>query len=205
VNLHEIGLKHGTDKATYHNFMYFYEKHIDRSKVKRFLEIGILNGASIKTWREWFPDTTIVEGWDINVPPLVSNCDLRIVNQLDEKQMLDNITGTYDVILDDGGHTAKMMQTSMSVLFPYTQLYIIEDLHAPWCGSEYMDSGDINTLDILENFNIDGWNSSYATEEQREYINQHAEVVDIFIRGDRDKPDSATAIIKNKDKNVQGN
>jgi hypothetical protein len=205
VNLHEIGIKHGTDKATYHNFMYFYEKNIDRSQIKRFLEIGIFRGDSIKTWREWLPSEAVVEGWDINPFSPVPGCDLKIVNQLNEKQMLDNVTGTYDVILDDGGHTAKMMQTSMSVLFPYTRLYIIEDLHAPWCGPEYMDSGDINTLDMLENFNVDGWNSSYATEEQREYINQHAEVVDIFIRGDRDRPDSATAIIKNKDNNVQRN
>jgi hypothetical protein len=205
MNLHEIGIKHGTDKATFHNLMHFYEKHIDRESVKRFLEIGILYGDSIKTWREWLPSEAIVEGWDINPFSPVPGCDLKIVNQLNSRQMLDSITGTYDIILDDGGHTARMMQTSMSVLFPYTKLYIIEDLHAPWCGPGYMDSGDINTLDMLENFNIDGWNSSYATEEQREYINQHAEVVDIFIRGDRDKPDSATAIIKNKDKNVQGN
>jgi len=205
VNLHEIGMKHGTDKSTYHNFMHFYEKNINKESVKRFLEIGVFTSASIKAWREWLPKSTIVEGWDINPSPPVSGCDLRIVDQLNNKQMLDNVTGIYDVIIDDGGHTAKMMQSSMSVLFPYAKLYIIEDLHAPWCGPEYMEPGDINTLDMLENFNINGWDSPYATEEQREYINQYAEVVDIFIRGDREKPDSATAIIKNKDKNVQGN
>lgn len=198
MNLHEIGLKHGTDKSTYHNYMSFYEKNINKKEIERFLEIGIFRGDSIKTWREWFASETIVEGWDISPFPPVVGCDLRYVNQLNEKQMLENVTGTYDIILDDGGHTARMMQTSMSVLFPYTRTYIIEDLHAPWCGDGYMEPGDINTLDLLENFSINGWNSPYATEKQKEYINTNAEIVDIFIRGDRNKPDSATAIIKNR-------
>jgi hypothetical protein len=202
VSLHDIGLKHGTDKSIYHNFMYFYEKHIDPATVSRFLEIGIFNGASLRSWREWFPDTTIVEGWDINMPTPIPGCDLRIVDQLNVQQMLDNVTGTYDIILDDGGHTARMMQTSFATLFPLTHMYIIEDLHAPWCGPEYMEPGDINTLDLIENFAIDGWNSPYASDGQKEYINANAEVVNIFIRGDRSKPDSATAIIRNKGKNV---
>jgi hypothetical protein len=205
TTLHELGMKHGTDKAIFHNYMHFYEKHIDPKTVKRFLEIGIFTGSSIKTWREWFPKGTVVEGWDINSSSPIDGCDLRVVDQLNKEQMLKNITGVYDVILDDGGHTARMIQTSMSVLFPHAKMYILEDLHAPWCGSGYMEPEDINTLDVIENFNVDGWNSPYATDEQREYINQYAEVVGVFVRGDRDKPDSAAAIIKNKDKNVQGN
>jgi hypothetical protein len=42
VNLHEIGLKHRTDKATYHQYLNFYENFINPVKVSRFLEIGIL-------------------------------------------------------------------------------------------------------------------------------------------------------------------
>ena len=202
MSLHEIGLKHGTDKAVYHGFMHFYEKHIDPAKVLRFLEIGVLNGASIKTWREWFSQDTLVEGWDINSPAPIPGCDLRVVDQLNVDQMLNNLTGTYDIILDDGGHTAQMMQLSFSTLFPFTKMYIIEDLHAPWCGPEYLGAGDINTLDLLENFPVDGWNSPHATKEQKDYINANAEIVDIFVRGERDRPDSATAIISNRSLNV---
>lgn len=205
MSLHEIGLKHGTDKATYHQFLNFYEKHIDPQKVSRFLEIGVLNGASLRTWREWLPKSTIVEGWDINAPAPIPGCDLRIVNQLNINQMLDNVTGTYDVILDDGGHTAQMMQVAFATLFPLTKMYIIEDLHAPWCGPEYMGPGDTNTLDLLENFHIDGWDSPYATDSQKQYIGANAQIVDIFIRGDRDKPDSASAIIRNRSLDVQDN
>lgn len=178
--------------------MDFYEKHIDKNKVSRFLEIGVQDGRSIRAWRSWFPEQTIVEGWDIVAPPIIFGCDLRVVDQLDTEQMRRNITGMYDIILDDGGHTARMMQTSFSFLFPHCKRYIIEDLHAPWCGAEFMESGDINTLDILESLNSSGWNSPYSTAKQSEYINEYARVVEIFVRGDRSRPLSATAIIENR-------
>lgn len=198
MNLHDIGLKYGTDKSTYHQYMNFYENNIDPNSISRFLEIGIDNGASIKTWREWFPETTIVEGWDINQSQPIYGCDLRVVDQLDINAMLNNITGIYDIILDDGGHLAKMMQLSFATLFHTTRFYIIEDLQAPRRDGSYITDGDIDTLSMIENFNIDGWTSQYATEEQREYINKNAEVVDIFYRGDKDIPYSSTAIIRNK-------
>jgi hypothetical protein len=86
----------------------------------------------------------------------------------------------------------------MSVLFPYARTYIIEDLHAPWSGEDYMGTGDINTLDLLEGFNVNGWISPYSTDKQKEYINNNMEIVEIFVRGERKNPLSATAIIRNK-------
>ena len=202
MNLHDIALKNELlyigDKAKYHQYMNFYEKHLDPTNISRLLEIGIAYGASIRTWREWLPSDAIVEGWDINPVQPINGCDLRVVDQLNIQAMLDNVTGIYDVILDDGGHTAQMMQTSFATLFPYSRLYIIEDLQAPWCGEHYLGPNDINTLDMVENFNIDGWTSQYATKNEKNYINEYAQVIDIFIRGERSNPLSATCIIKNK-------
>lgn len=199
MNLHEIGLKHGTDKATYHGFLDFYEQHIDPLKVDRLLEIGIFHGASIRTWREWLPVTAIVEGWDINPHPPIDGCDLRVVDQLNVDAMLSNVTGVYDVIVDDGGHTARMMQTSFATLFPYARLYIIEDLHAPWCGGGYMEDGDIDTLNMVENLAVDGWTSRYCDSSQRDYINENAELVGLLVKTDGNIPTSATCVIKNKE------
>ena len=202
MNLHKIGLKHGTDKSTYHEYMDFYEKHFDRKNIKRFLEIGVQSGASLKAWREWLPKDSVAEGWDINPSTPIDGCDIRIVDQLDVDQMLNNITGEYDVILDDGGHTAQMMQVSFSTLFKFSKLYVIEDLHAPWCGEHFLAPNDINTLDLLEGFNINGWISPYSTDEQKEYIDKNMEIVEIFVRGERSSPLSATAIIRNRSKDV---
>lgn len=199
MKLQEIGLKHATDKATYHEYLDFYEKHIDKSKINRFLEIGILHGNSIKTWREWFSLNTIVEGWDINQSQDIDGCDLRVVDQTNRNAMLSNVTGIYDVILDDGGHTTEMMETSFSLLFKYAKKYIIEDLHAPWCGKEFITGDDMPTINMLDKIKIDGWTSKYATEEEKQYINKNAEVVEVFYRGERSHPQSMTAIIINKE------
>jgi hypothetical protein len=79
--LHELGLKYKTDKATYHNFLKFYEKHINKALVKKFLEIGVYKGASLKMWREYFDEATVIEGWDINACDSVNGCSIKIVDQ----------------------------------------------------------------------------------------------------------------------------
>jgi hypothetical protein len=198
MTLQEIGLKYYTDKATYHGYLDFYEKYIDKENIKRFLEIGIQAGYSIKTWREWFNNNTIVEGWDINQFKPIDNCDLRIVDQTDRNQMIKNITGLYDVILDDGGHTTEMMETSFSLLFKHTKIYIIEDLHAPWCGKEFTIGEDTPTINLIDKIKTHGWISKYATEEEKEYISTNAEVLEVYYKGDRSTPSSMTAIIANK-------
>lgn len=198
MRLQEIGTKHKTDKATYHKYLDFYEDNLKKESIKRFLEIGVWKSESLKTWREWFDNEVVIEGWDINPCPIVEGCDFKIVDQRNRKDMQKNITGLYDLILDDGAHTAETVQTSFSFLFPYTKIYIIEDLHAPWCGSEYLSPGDTNTINILDNFSIDGWNSKYALKEEKEYVTKNAEIVDIFYRGERNAPLSMSAIIRNK-------
>jgi hypothetical protein len=199
MNLHEIGLKYSTDKASYHKYLDFYERHIDKNSVKRFLEIGVWEGFSIRMWRDWFNSETIVEGWDINPSPQIENTDLRIVDQTNKEMMLKNVTGVYDLILDDGGHTAEMIQGSFSTLFPYSKMYILEDLHAPLVGDQFLSPGDISTIDILNDFSKNGWNSKYATEEEKKYIETNAEIVDIYYQHDgNNNVLSISAIVKNK-------
>jgi hypothetical protein len=199
MKLQDIGLKYNTDKATYHKYLDFYEKHINKDKVNRFLEIGIQAGYSIKTWREWFNKDTIVEGWDIEQFDIINGCDLRIVDQTNREQMLKNVTGLYDVILDDGGHTTEMIEKSFSLLFKHTKMYIIEDLHAPWCGKEFITNNDRPSIELIDKIETYGWISKYATEEEKAYISNNAVVVDVYWRGDRSKPESMTAIVANKE------
>jgi hypothetical protein len=199
MKLQDIGLKYNTDKATYHKYLDFYEKHIDKDKVKRFLEIGIQAGYSIKTWREWFNKDTVVEGWDIKHFDIVNGCDLRIVDQTNREQMIKNVTGLYDVILDDGGHTTEMIETSFSLLFKHSKMYIIEDLHAPWCGEEFIINDDRPSIELIDKIKTAGWTSKYATEKEKAYISNNAMVVDVYWRGDRAKPESMSVIIANKE------
>lgn len=196
LSLHEIGMKYGTDKATFHKYMDFYESHIDRTSIKRFLEIGVLEGNSLKTWKEWFGPECHVEGWDISDPIHVPGCYVKQLDQTSRPQLLSNTWETWDLVLDDGGHTAEQMQTTFSTLFPHTKTYIIEDLHAPWVHPMYIKLLDTNTIDLVEN--LSSWESRYSTEEEAAYIRENAELVDIYIQGTRDKPISMTAIIRNR-------
>ena len=196
-SLHKIGLRHATDKATYHNYLDFYEKNIDRKNVKRFLEIGVLKGQSLQTWREWFDADCHVEGWDISKPIHIPGCHVKQINQLNKQQMLSNTYEPWDLILDDGGHTTEMQQLTFSTLFPHTKMFIIEDLHAPWCGLEFIKLLDEKTIDLIEK--LSEWESRYSTEEEAAYIRENAELVGIYIQGTREEPMSATAVIKNTD------
>ena len=197
MSLHEIGLKHGTDKSTYHMYMDFYEKCIPRAEIKSFLEIGVQGGYSLRAWREWFDPECRIEGWDINPPIHINGCTVKIVDQSNRAEIKRNSHDFYDLVIDDGGHTPMQMQTSFSVLFPKSRYYVIEDLHAPWCGPEFFPLGEQNTVDLIES--IPNWNSKYSTEEEREYINKNAEVVELFVRGTRDTPMSMTVFIKNRE------
>jgi len=197
--LKELGLKYHTDKAYLHKYLDFYEKYINKDSVKRFLEIGVWEGASIKMWREWFPPDVIIEGWDISPPPQIDNTDLRVVDQLNKEMMLNNVTGVYDVILDDGGHTPHMIQGAFSTLFKHSKMYILEDLHAPFVADMFLPPGDVSTIEILNDFSTNGWTSKYATEEEKGYINENAEIVDIYYQYDKKNiPISISAIIRNK-------
>jgi len=198
MTLQELGIKYNTDKATYHNYLNFYEQYLKPQKdtFKKILEIGIKDGASIRMWREWLNTETIIEGWDISNIPTIENTVLKNVNQIKRNEMLENITGIYDFILDDGLHSQESMETSFSCLFPFCKTYIIEDLHAPWCEKIY-EIGKF-TIDNIENLMYNKvWHSNFSTLPEKLYIETFASVENIFLRGTRENPLSISVIIKN--------
>lgn len=149
--LNDIGLAHGTDKATFHKYLDFYEKHLpDRSFSGRLLEIGVMDGCSIRMWREYYPNAEIV-GIDTGL-----QVDLRIdgttLLELDgTKPEHTTQLGTFDIIIDDASHMTKDQQKSFEHLF-YNQLnkgglYILEDLHTSF-RPEYVNT-KINTIEYL--------------------------------------------------------
>lgn len=199
--LHGLGLKYGTDKSTYHMYMDVYERHIKRDSVKSLLEIGVQGGFSLMAWREWLPEESLVHGWDISDTPQIEGCLVSKVNQGEKEQMKSAVKGQiYDVIIDDGGHTPELMETSFSFLFKYSKIYIIEDLHAWWLG--YKNEDDKPTIDLIENINTSGWLSKYCSAEEAKYIDKNAKVAEVFYRGSRENPTSMTAVIYNMENYV---
>jgi hypothetical protein len=206
MNLHELGLKHQTDKATYHNYLPFYEKYLDKNKIKKFLEIGIWQGDSIRMWREWFEPSTAVEAWDINPPLNVEGCQISQVDQTNREDMFKSLTeGVYDVILDDGAHRSDSMEISLGALFPFTKYYIVEDLHAQFLPEDYqarlgfIKDGEIALEQRLDEFSKFGkFKSYYMTDEEKDYFEKNAVVVEFWYQRKLNEMLSATCLIRNK-------
>jgi len=176
MRLQEIGLKTGTDKSahTYKNISYLdiYERYFNKIKndVKVFVEIGILNGKSLKMWKEYFPNA-IIYGIDIN-----PNCKqfeedrIKILigdqNNDDFLNKVKSEIKEIDILLDDGSHITTHQIKTFNYLHGLIKsggFYIIEDLRnsyedfsgehnlrAIWPGMNYN-----NQDDPLKNSRID--------------------------------------------------
>ncbi|MDV3130408.1 class I SAM-dependent methyltransferase [Mycobacterium sp. 21AC1] len=135
----EIGqIFNGTDNVhKLRHYLPIYEAALARTE--RMLEIGVDRGGSLRMWRKYMPEATIV-GIDIN--PKAAQHDapedrvhVRIGDQTDNGflgRVLDEF-GPFDTVLDDGGHSPKQMIGSFRYLFPRLKpggVYVVEDVCA---------------------------------------------------------------------------
>jgi 23S rRNA U2552 (ribose-2'-O)-methylase RlmE/FtsJ len=131
MTLQEIGLKYGTDKATFHKYCDFYEQELPgRNFNGRLLEIGVKGGASLRMWREYYERSEIV-GIDINPPLDIHGC---IVLQMDATDVYAlKELGKFDIIIDDGSHMTKDQQITFEFAFKNMLkkggFYVLEDVH----------------------------------------------------------------------------
>ncbi len=138
MTLDEIALKYNTDKSsTLHNYTEKYEKYfsvIKNSKLK-ILEIGIQNGYSLKTWKEYFPNSEIFGVDIIDCKHMEEERITTLQGSQTDTVFLAKINeeyGPFDIIIDDGSHNNNDMTISFDFLFPLLRqggLYVVEDLH----------------------------------------------------------------------------
>jgi hypothetical protein len=146
--LHELAIKHGTDKASHGYTQPYYETFQPiRDNPIKFLEIGVYGGNSIRMWLEFFNRASIY-GVDINhangesdpgyshvidpgkpsrapiVNPLLSDPRYSFT-QGDQSStpfwntFIENHGSDWYIIIDDGGHTARGIITSYWELWPH--------------------------------------------------------------------------------------
>ena len=194
---------YGTDKMeSDHNYVSVYQgilrgKENDNLKI---LEIGIyrpqqheqirevgrrLPGASLKTWYDYLPNADIY-GIDLGEFKDVDNDRIKtfVCNQESKGQLNSLIRSTgsdFDIIIDDGGHTMKQHQISISVLFKHLKsggVYVIEDLHT--CEIPHYVKDNLKTTVMLRNFQIDGKiRSSHINKEESIYLEENIKSVEI--------------------------
>jgi trans-aconitate methyltransferase len=162
--LNKLAKEHNTDKGSpqfgsmynskwnHHSYTDFYERQFGfaRKYVKNVFECGIGTpntsvpssmhegaspGASLRMWRDYFPNAQIV-GADIDPDIMFSEdrietvvVDQLIASQVEE--MFSSLKRTFDIIIDDGLHTLEAAQSLFNVGHKYLEpegLYIIEDI-----------------------------------------------------------------------------
>lgn len=132
MTLQDLAIKYGSDKAE-HGYCPFYEHHLPKNP-KKLLEIGVKEGASIRMWKEWLPETEI-HGLDLfeEFPiPEIEGVKFHKGNQVDYLLLEQLRKEDFDVIIDDGSHLSRHQLMTFFGLYNGKQYYI-EDTH---CAEE---------------------------------------------------------------------
>lgn len=130
MNLHELAIKHSTDKAQ-HNYMPFYEEMLP-DEITSILEIGVLRGESISMWKEAFPEAKIM-GMDLFIEydkPAIPDVKWFKGSQVDS-DLLYHIRNDIkpQIIVEDASHDCVKHWVTLFNLISCCDYYFIEDLH----------------------------------------------------------------------------
>lgn len=131
-----LGRHYGTDKAASHHYTPMYHQVFGpaRSSIRRFLEVGVFQGASIRMWADWFPNAEIigVDHFDCGkgtysscTPPEFYNSwkngqeskRVTLVNASEGHPSMEAFASEqqqhaqpFDLIIEDGSHTQRDQQ-----------------------------------------------------------------------------------------------
>lgn len=204
MNLFELGIKHNTDKSTYHGFTKVYDSklHTLKEDIENFLEIGVLGGSSLSMWEEYFPKATIY-GFDIQDKKRYEKNRIKImVGNQESIADLEKLPDNLDIVLDDGGHSMKQQQISFKYIFSKKLkkggIYIIEDLHTSlerYYNKGFGSNDRNNTLKFLKDLQskkISENNDYFFSQTEFDEILTLIDTIEIFEVGE----DSITSLIK---------
>lgn len=196
-SLNKIAKSKGTDKSSeIHNYCEKYEKYLQFNRLEpiTLLEIGVLNGESLATWREYYPNATII-GIDINpdckkYEDVENRVSVEIGSQ-DDPDFLKSVAekwGPFDMILDDGSHINRHVITSFNHLIDYVKsegVYIIEDTcTAYWDewggGFRHPESSIEFAKNLVDDVNFNG-------QLQEQFWSVHARREDLLTKQTNEK------------------
>lgn len=138
--LDDIALSHHTDKSSGgHGYTRTYERLLGgmRYHPLRLLELGVWEGASLRTWRDYLPNATIlaVDKHDRGVE--VNGVEIIITGQ-DDPAIAER--GPFDIVIDDASHLSSLTIASFRNLWPQITrggMYVIEDLQTSYDTKHY--------------------------------------------------------------------
>ncbi len=172
-----------------------YEKHLpkpifhpenakkDRIEI-RLLEIGVQSGGSLIDWKRYYGDNSTIVGILILTLDVVDlTCLMRIsLLRLDHNLIKTSYCckyGPFNIIIDDGGHSAKMIMTSIRIMFPNEtcispverdSVYAIEDLHTSVMRRYFQNHKEFSHDLFGESFRAMHSRYSETTEESHDSL-----------------------------------
>lgn len=142
--LSDIANQYGTDKGTasgFHCYSTMYEvlfspiRNVARRL--RLLEIGILNGASLAMWDEYFANIQVV---GLEIDP--SQCKrvfpgvVIVKGDAGDPDTLANVArehGPFDIVIEDASHDSPHQRLAVEHLLPHVNVrgwLVVEDIQA---------------------------------------------------------------------------
>jgi len=134
--LDDLALKYDTDKSSKgHWYTRYYTQIFGpvREQIGSVLELGVSSGASVRMWKDFFPNA-LIYGLDIN--EVVGDYGPRVAflrcDQADEESLLGAFADAkLEIVVDDASHDQEKTLDSLKYLFPLLQpggWYVIEDM-----------------------------------------------------------------------------
>lgn len=181
-----------SDKGTIkHNYTQIYDLYLKDYRVDVYqaydhkpvalLEIGVACGASLKMWSRYLPQAHIT-GVDIN-PACSRLCqDYENIKIIIKDATKEAIPGAYDVIIDDGSHTAQDMAATVKLHWPYLKddgFYIIEDTGCTLASRNYRRPTRLDGHDERAYYSqvIDGFLKACDSHADVEFVHCYRECV----------------------------
>ena len=197
--LDNIFIKYGTDKSSlFHNYSEAYSIIFEKYRYEKLkvLEIGVLDGNSVKSWEEYFTNSLII-GLDIEPQCKQYESDrisIEIGSQTDV-EFLKSISKKYngfDIVIDDGGHTWHQQKKTFKVLFEELNpggIYVIEDLSTSYLTGSVWDTDEGTTVEflkrILDDLNLNGKSICGVKEVSVKVLNTYEKWIEymFFFKG----------------------
>jgi hypothetical protein len=197
-----LAKSYGTDKCSEtHNYCVKYEKYLpfNRWDDLKILEIGVLDGKSLLTWRDYYYRSHIT-GIDIN-PDCKKYSGERIsveIGSQADNVFLNEIMreyGKFDMILDDGSHMNSHMIYSFEHLFESVKsggVYVIEDVGCSYW--EDYEGGYLKPTSCMEYFKALSDDINFRGLMNHNKPNVHARREDWLIENSVSMPTCRTDI-----------
>ncbi len=168
TELCKLACKYGTDKSTYNIFTHrhpytpvyniFLGQYRNRSKPIRIAEIGVLNGASIKMWHEYFGSETEIHAFDISQSTLDTVSHIPHVHthlldsgNVDAINTIFGQLGEFDIIIEDASHRLEHQVTCVRECIKFLSpggTLVVEDIFRAIPVTRFQDS--LNTITNID-------------------------------------------------------